>query len=149
MITKKVISKTIFFVFARMSLLESEALQGSRLHLMSYTQNVTRALSIQGGIPRLPQPYLHQWASSTLTLSDKRFCRLSCCSAVDMMLGGKSLFPNLPQRKAGVFSTAKRLRSPTAAVFPWLACRLALCWGTWPESLIDTSLPSAKSARFA
>lgn len=46
----------------------------------------------------------------------------SYCLAVDTMLGGKPLFPNLTLRIAGVFSTAKRLSSPTAAVFPdWLA----------------------------
>lgn len=39
-----------------------------------------------------------------------------------MTLGGKSLFPNQTLRKAGVFSTAKRLRSPTAAVFPDWHC---------------------------
>ena len=43
---------------------------------------------------------------------------LVCCLAVDMMLGGKSLFPNLTSRIGRVFSASKRLRTPTAAVFP-------------------------------
>lgn len=113
---------------------------------VSYIQNVTAAFSIHRGIPRLPLPYKSQWASSTLTHSDNCLLLPLCCLAVDTMLGGKSLFPNLTRRIAGAFSTVKRLRSRTAAVFPdWQR----LCWGTMPESLIDTSLPSAKTARFA
>lgn len=47
----------------------------------AHIQNVTRAFSVRRGIPRLPLPYLSQWASSTLTHSDNAFVALTlfCC----------------------------------------------------------------------
>ena len=77
--------------------------------------NVTGALSVQ----RHPQtsPAILVPVSRLSAGPFRQLLLLSsCCSAVDMMLGGKSLFPRLTLRKAGVFSTVKRLRRPSAAV---------------------------------
>lgn len=89
--------------------------------VLQYIENVTRAFSIQGGIPRLPLPYLSQWASSTLTHSGNCFC---CPRAVWLLIWCSVENRYSPNwlRRARVFSIAKRLRRPTAAVFPDWHC---------------------------
>lgn len=105
-------------------------------------QNETRTFSLQRGIRRLALPYLSQWASSipfrqTLLL-------LSHCFSVDMMLSGKSRLPNrtLKEKWERFPSSLKDLG--VCSKVP----QLALCWGNWPEPLIDTSLLSAKTAHY-
>lgn len=94
--------------------------------------------AISSRIPRLPQPYMSQWASSVLTHSDKHFCCIGAVWLLIWRLAENRYSPDWTQRGVEHF------------LHHWkgLAVRLPQCtswqaqhYGTWPESLNDTWLP--------